>query len=62
MLQIKCLDCKQEFTVKGRTTHNTWFDSGETIICESETFSECCEHLQAGGEFEVVDEDRSDGS
>lgn len=51
--QVQCSDCKEQFWVKGYTDSD---DEEQFIVVHyDETFVECCEHLQHGGDYEVVD-------
>lgn len=51
--QVQCSDCKEQFWVKGATDS----DDAEqfVVVHDDETFVECCEHLQHGGDYEIVD-------
>lgn len=57
MLQIECHKCRQRFVVKGHTTSDSYYEPGEVIISDDETFDECCECVKDGGEYDVVAEE-----
>ena len=54
-LEIECETCKAHFNVKGHTTPDGLYDSGE-VVTELECADELCKCLMDGGQFTVVDE------
>lgn len=60
MLQIKCKQCGEQYWIKGYSTLSGFDDPGEDVISEREDFSECCEHIQRDGNFEIIDSSPDD--
>lgn len=57
---IRCVVCRQEFGVRLHVEQQTWTDPGFAEIHDKADLSECCQHIQDGGEYEVVDYDTDD--
>ena len=55
MLLIECNKCKKQLWVKGYTTPDSFYESGE-VITELECEDELCECLENGETFAVIKE------